>query len=333
MTKQPFVSIILPTYNVEKYLLHCLDSIRNQSYQNYEVIIVIDGASDKSYEIAKDYCAHNNKFSVYWQENSGSGPARNKGLDYANGEYVCFIDPDDWIEPEYIERLVVAQQKCNFDLVTTYANFVYYDKNDKIIGSKQRKATALELLDKNSVRTYYIDLFNKNMISAPTRMLYRMSIIRENSILFPDLRRSQDIVFNYRYYNYINKLCVSTFSGYNYRVLLSDRMCRIKSDYYKTIELLYRDIKKMHSDWGIPLDMGILANAFFVYVYSTIEAMMLRKESISNLLHNTTIQEIILNAHPEQMNKKIAHWLLNNKHNWSLKIYIRIVYMLKLKYV
>ena len=333
MNNNPLVSIILPTYNVEKYLLQCLESIKGQTYKNYEVIIVIDGASDNSYEIAKDYCARNNQFSVYWQENAGSGSARNKGLDYAKGDYVCFIDPDDWIEPYYIENLLKSQQHADFDLVTTYANFVYYDKNEIEIGRKQRNAIAQELLDKKTVRINYLNLFNKNMISAPTRMLYRMSIIRENSIRFPNLRRSQDIVFNYRYYNYINRLCVSTSSGYNYRVLLSDRMGRIKSDYYKTIELLYVDIKMMHSDWGIPLNMELLASAFFVYVYSTIEAMMLRNESISNLLDSSTIQEIISNAHPEQKNKKIAHWLLKNKLYLFLKVYIRTVYMLKLKYV
>ena len=128
----PKVSIILPTYNVERFLLQCLDSIAAQTYKNIEVIIVIDGATDGSYQIAKDFCKKDDRFKVFWQENAGSGPARNHGIDESTGELIMFVDPDDWCKPDYVEKMVLAQQEKDYDLVTTGETSVYFNSRGQI---------------------------------------------------------------------------------------------------------------------------------------------------------------------------------------------------------
>ena len=110
------VSIILPTYNVEKYLRKCLESVVSQTYKNIEIIIVIDGSTDNSLIIAKEFEKKDNRIVVIQQNNSGSGPARNNGLDNAHGEYIIFIDPDDWVENNLVETLLNAQEK-KYDFV------------------------------------------------------------------------------------------------------------------------------------------------------------------------------------------------------------------------
>lgn len=123
--KEPKVSIILPTYNVERFLLQSLESIASQTYKNIEVIIVIDGATDSSYQIAMDFCKKDSRFKVLWQNNAGSGPARNHGIDESTGELIMFVDPDDWCEPDYVENMVRLQQGKDYDLVTTKETAVY----------------------------------------------------------------------------------------------------------------------------------------------------------------------------------------------------------------
>ena len=91
---EPLISVVLPTYNVAQYLQQCLESVAAQTYRNFEVIIIIDGATDGSYEIAQEFCKTDSRFAVYWQENAGSGPARNAGLAHCQGELVMFVDPD-----------------------------------------------------------------------------------------------------------------------------------------------------------------------------------------------------------------------------------------------
>ena len=133
MDSNPLISIVLPTYNVACYLEQCLESIKRQTYHNIEVIVVVDGATDGSYEIAKDFCKKDCRFTVYWQDNAGSGPARNNGLSHVKGEFVMFVDPDDWIEPELLEKLYISQQEGDYDLVATRRTRVLCDSNNHII--------------------------------------------------------------------------------------------------------------------------------------------------------------------------------------------------------
>ncbi len=102
------ISVIVPAYNVESYLADCLDSILNQTYPNIEVIVIDDGSPDRSGEIAENYKQKDRRIKVIHQENGGLSVARNSGLDNATGEFVCFIDSDDWIEPDYLELLYSA---------------------------------------------------------------------------------------------------------------------------------------------------------------------------------------------------------------------------------
>ena len=212
------VSIILPTYNVFPYLSQCLDSILVQTYKNIEVIIVVDGATDGSYELAKKYCAKDNRFKVYWQENKGSGPARNKGLEHASGKYVLFIDPDDWIKEDYVEQMVNAQKENDYDLVATTSENYFFTKENVLKYKKCQEVKDESYFGKQNVRCMYASLFEQSMVCAPTKTLYKMDIIRKNNITFPAMRRSQDIVFNYRYYDCISSVRVFNYHGYCYRI-------------------------------------------------------------------------------------------------------------------
>ena len=102
----PLISIIIPIYNVEKYLPTCLDSILAQTYTNLEIILVDDGSPDGSGTICDEYASHDSRFVVVHQQNGGVSVARNAGLDHATGDYIGFVDPDDWIEPTMFETMM-----------------------------------------------------------------------------------------------------------------------------------------------------------------------------------------------------------------------------------
>lgn len=111
------ISIVIPIYNAEHYLRECLDSIIRQNYKNLEIILINDGSDDKSEEICFEYLKMDNRVQVHTIANSGSGAARNKGLEFATGEYIAFIDADDWIEEDYFSLLMNIQHKYNADIV------------------------------------------------------------------------------------------------------------------------------------------------------------------------------------------------------------------------
>lgn len=103
--KEPLISVIIPIYNMELYLERCMDSVLNNTYHNLEVICVDDGSKDGSLEILRRYAAADSRIVVIAKENGGVSSARNAGLDRMTGEYVCFIDPDDYVHPQYVELL------------------------------------------------------------------------------------------------------------------------------------------------------------------------------------------------------------------------------------
>lgn len=126
----PKVSVIVPVYNVEKYVAKCLDSLLNQTLKEIEVIIVNDGTKDKSGEICKEYIKLNNlsnRFYYYEKENGGLSDARNFGLKYAHGEYVCFLDSDDFIEPRTYEYMYNSA-KTNNSIITECEFYYKYEK-------------------------------------------------------------------------------------------------------------------------------------------------------------------------------------------------------------
>lgn len=100
------ISMIVPIYNAEKHLRTCMDSIRAQTYKDFEAWLVDDGSQDGSGEISDEYAKKDSRFHVIHQKNMGVSSARNTGLQAATGDYVCFIDSDDWLEPTYLERLL-----------------------------------------------------------------------------------------------------------------------------------------------------------------------------------------------------------------------------------
>lgn len=103
MMDTPTISIIIPIYNSERYLARCLDSVLNQTYQFTELILIDDGSLDKSGEICDQYALIDSRIKVYHNSNQGASASRNFGLSMANGDYVSFIDSDDWIQPTFYE--------------------------------------------------------------------------------------------------------------------------------------------------------------------------------------------------------------------------------------
>ena len=117
MKNNPVVSVIIPVYNVEKYLEECIDSVLAQTYQNIEIILVDDGSTDSSGLICDRYAEKNTNISVIHQKNSGLSAARNSGLNKANGDYIYFLDSDDYISADAIEKLFSIAENDKSDIV------------------------------------------------------------------------------------------------------------------------------------------------------------------------------------------------------------------------
>lgn len=115
--KQPLISVIIPVYGVEKYIAQCLESVINQTYKNLEIIVINDGTKDRSADIAKEYAAKDSRIKVYDFKNGGLSVARNRGLEIATGEYISYLDSDDWLDTKMYETLLETAMKNEADMV------------------------------------------------------------------------------------------------------------------------------------------------------------------------------------------------------------------------
>ncbi|MDU1334072.1 MAG: glycosyltransferase, partial [Veillonella sp.] len=159
---QPLLSIIVPIYNVEQYLDRCIQSILNQTYQNLEIILVDDGATDCSGAIADSYAAKDKRIKVFHKENGGLSDARNYGLDHVTGDYILFIDSDDFIVNTMCERLITVANSNNADIVS--CNYYIYRGDDDIsihtmsVQYDKRTFTGMDILRYYLLKTEPFDL-------------------------------------------------------------------------------------------------------------------------------------------------------------------------------
>lgn len=128
----PLISVIIPIYNTEKYLAQCVDSVLNQTYQNYEIILVDDGSTDKSGKICDAYAEKDNRITVVHKSNSGQSSARNAALDIAKGKYIYFLDSDDYIGDKLLEKLVKSAEEKNADVVFFEAKSFVDDEENQL---------------------------------------------------------------------------------------------------------------------------------------------------------------------------------------------------------
>lgn len=330
MNKRPLISVVLPTYNVAQYLQQCLESVAAQTYRNIEVIIIIDGATDGSYELAQEFCKTDNRFSVYWQENAGSGPARNAGLARCKGELVIFVDPDDWIEPELLEKLYEAQCEGDYDLVASTRIKVECDSKGQIKRILPKHLADETIAGQDSVRHAYMRMLIMGVVSNPTQKLFKLSVIRENKVEFPPLKRSQDIVFNYRYYSCIQSLRLISYSGYNYRAMPTQTAGKSHADYYKTIIFLYNDLQAMYQSWGMAFPEQKMCNWFFrVRIYSNLQKSVAQGWDMAYLLDDTTIRHIVQTAKPSTSYLKMTQWLALSRSYKMLKLFLKLILFIK----
>ena len=206
----PKVSIIVPVYKVEKYISRCIESILNQSYTDWELILIDDGSPDKSGEICDQYAAKDNRIRVFHKINSGVGETRNLGIKKAEGEWLLFIDSDDFVNSQYVSSffnhavdnsILVIQGLNNISEIGTVISRIEFDPGDY----------------EGDIMFATINKYNLFNFGGPYCKLYNKSNLISNRIQFPvQYSYGEDSVFFFKYLKTINTIRLSEQCGYNY---------------------------------------------------------------------------------------------------------------------
>lgn len=217
------ISVIIPVYNVEKYLKRCLDSVINQAYKNLEIILVDDGSTDNSLKILKQYSQKDARVKILTQKNKGAAIARNFGLSIATGKYVIFLDSDDYFETTLIKKSVDKAEEFNADIVIFKAKAF-----DNITGKTSALNDRISKLHKYQEKIFSYkdmpeDIFNSFLI-APWNKLYLKEFLDKHEFQFQDVKRSNDLLFTSKTLVVAEKIILLDEILVNYRVGLTKNL-------------------------------------------------------------------------------------------------------------
>lgn len=246
------ISIIIPAYNVEKFIARCLDSVITQNYKNLDIIVVDDGSKDKTGSIIDDYATKDDRICVVHQPNGGLPNARNTGIKYAKGDYVMFLDSDDWIEPTCCEIVADEIQREKADLVF----FEYYKEyKNKTVQMKTYSHEKL-IYDTDGKKEFY--LYDMRMITAWGKM-YSAKILRQCEYN-ESFRTAEDVEFNYRIYDRVSKAVYIQKPLLHYRILEQSAI----HGYDSQIEAKLETVLECISNWST-IDKPFHTEAYYSF--------------------------------------------------------------------
>jgi glycosyltransferase involved in cell wall biosynthesis len=255
--KEISLSIIVPVFNMEKYLLQCLNSIAAQEIKNFEIIIVDDGSTDSSLDMCHNFSNINANVKVYSKKNEGQGVARNYGLARAQGKYIAYVDSDDYLMPTMACDVVKVLEETNADFANFGASFV--DTNHKIIKSVCPSNFKLLIGDE----IFHNALIDNGIYTISVNKIYRRSFLLDNKIEFPALKSNEDIFFS-RAVAYYAKKTVFIPSIYYIALIRKGSTSRSmdKSIFTNSIEI----IKYERNHFSPKISKGITADYFDAHI-------------------------------------------------------------------
>lgn len=259
MHLQQKVSIVMPVYNVENYIVSSIKSVLNQTYKNFELIIVIDGSKDNSEAIAREFEKADSRVKVYTKPNGGISDARNYGLNIATGDFIYFLDSDDWIVPSLLEEnlKIIIQDNLDFVVFGFYQDNV--DEEEKLI--KQVKHLPEDNIWLNG-EAIHLSPYMLNILGYAWNKIYRKQYLNQNNISFINgISLFEDILFNAKVYQLSDKILFNQKAYVHYiqrPVITLTKQFHEKS--FDWIKLRHSALIKFLQAWTFENKEGILAN-------------------------------------------------------------------------
>lgn len=330
------ISVIVPVYNVQDYLIDCVESILNQSFKHFELILVDDGSADNSGKLCDQFACKDTRVKVYHKANEGLGITRKYGFERSIGKYVTFIDSDDTIIFDYLERLYSTAQKNKADLVVS--GYTKTDEYGKVMYSfipKEEKFKGADV--KNVLLPRFIGSLpdrQDSVFTGATGKLYLREALATNHVTFFSEReiQSEDLAFQFEALQYLSSASVIAYSGYKYRTNRSSLSLRYKPERFEEVKKVYiftrNEIEKLH----LPSEANIRADKMlYVQMLSCIKqetpaiskkkiAMCLRR--IKEMLKDSLVQNSVRNYPIKKLSFKQKVYVLMIRCKMSTLLYL-----------
>lgn len=326
MTKKvnnELISIVVPVYNVEKYLRRCLDSLINQTYKDIEIILVNDGSTDNSLEICEEYAKNDSRIKIISKKNEGLGMARNTGIDNADGEYICFFDSDDFVEIDAIEKMHNVIIKEQPQIVCF--GFKKLDKNGDIVNAYIPNVNKMNFYEEDVINEFLPELISESpdtgkswgLIMSAWASIYSMKLIKDTGWRFVSERDiiSEDVYSLLLLYKNVNKVSILNEALYFYCVNPSSLTHTYRKDRYEKIKYFYRMCQNICKELQYP--ETVQRRIIYPYLGNTIAALKQIASSDNKFKDKFIDLEKIVK---DETLQNVLQTSINNKWNFSKKI-------------
>lgn len=231
------LSIIIPIYNKEKYIYSCLSSLLKQSWQDFEIIVIDDGSTDNSNLIISEFVLKDDRVKLYSGPNLGVSSARNKGLKYAQGEFIMFVDADDLIEAGYLQRIMLKTKEYDADMYLWGLTKIWQDRQEVIVSDFSGYYTQQDFMQIFVIEQYKT---KQGLYGFIPNKLLRRSFINQFHIEFNrDIKKMEDYDFYLQCYSYIRTIYIFPEAGYYYQMATENSSASLikKVDYLSIIDI------------------------------------------------------------------------------------------------
>lgn len=325
---KPDISIVVPIYNVEAFLPRCIDSLKNQTHHNIEIILVDDESPDRCGEISEEYAAKDGRIKVIHQKNKWLGGARNSGLKIATGEYVLFVDSDDYIHEETCEKLLSYVNKMQVDLLLF--DFYNVDQEGKVSSVNSIDIQAERIFRGKEVQELlYPFIISTHKVNSACMKIYKRSVLIDNEIYFDEIiRYAEDYEFCLRLFPVIQSFAYVNQPFYYY--VQNDNsimhvhdpkmaqkfvtLYKLRERFLKRENIASRENEKKSAELLISMLVKTL-NRYLGDVYSGSKRE--KYSQIKNMIEMSEIQEALLRIDVSKMNMgkygRLIIWGMKNK--------------------
>lgn len=337
------VSIIVPLYNAENYIESNVKSILSQSYKNLEVIYVNDGSTDSSLPILKSLVNKDSRIKIISQQNQGASVARNNGMKEATGEFLMFIDADDYIEVDMVLSLVKLMKVKDVDLVISCLNINYYNNQMKLERTIKNFLKEEKITGNKNIAENIVYMFENESINGPTCKLYKSDIIKKNNIKMPKhIHLQEDLYFNVQYLKYCNSIYTTAKAYYYYNHFPTES---VTSRFYSEKWGMLNEVNNNVLDYYIKRTKNseVIGNIYFLNVkniYASIihtfheknnQSVKTKINYIKYIVRYNYENEKLIHAYKKGIKYQLLLRVLKTNNAFFIYIFCNVLYVLKSK--
>lgn len=342
--RQPWISVVMPVYNVEKHLKKAVQSILDQSIQDFEIILVDDHSPDGCPSLCEKLAASDERIRVIHHEvNQGLSMARNTGLKEARGKYIWFMDSDDYVDDGLFEMVKESLKINPAEIVVIGLTEDYYDENNRLHHSETILPEQHYFAEQDELREYIIELEKKTLYGYAWNKIYDLDYLKDIGLQFEKITLIEDILFNVKYCMKIQKMNVVPYAGYHYNKRMDNSLTsKFVPEYYKLhkkrIDLIYRQYETWNKCSGEI--RSVLGALYTRYIFSAVQRncdkranmnFHSRKKWIQRMLNEQLVQELIPYAETEGILLKVMILLMKRKCTYGILLSGRFIFVCKNK--